>query len=595
MMNNLSPRLSAYPNKSATHRRKRRTVSAPVVASVMVFAAILMITVIGLWPQPFVRIVNKVSTLLTEQAYSNGALAETKAKAAATAIHQSHQTRQTDQSTPMSTPNAAAVQVINGPLHVATTNPRYFADADGNIVYLTGSHTWSNFQDNGGSDPPPVFDYTTYLDFLETNNHNFFRLWTWEESRWTTETGDDDYWFNPGPPYLRTGPGMAVDGKPKFDLSQFDQSYFDRMRARVIEAQARGFYVAIVLFNGWSVSASKGWFDANNPWQGHPFNPTNNINDINGDPNGDNSGEEIHTLAIPAITALQEDYVRKVVDTVNDLDNVLYEISNESNNGSEAWQYHMIDLIHSYEATKAEQHPVGMTVEWPDGDNEALYASPADWISPNGEISFPEVADGRKVILLDTDHLCGVCGDRGWVWKAFTRGHNPIFMDGYDGAGYGVGGAGFNFDDGVWVTLRRNLGYSRAYANRMDLAAMTPHGELASSGYCLASPTAHYPEYLVYLPNSGTVTVDLSDSTGEFTVEWFDPKTGETTTGANVTGGRQQRVTAPFDTDAVLYIYTTAKRAATTTVMVTATITPTQSVTATAVATGQQPLHSQQH
>ena len=31
-----------------------------------------------------------------------------------------------------------------------------------------------------------------------------------------------------------------------------------------------------------------------------------------------------------AITALQEAYVRKVVDTVNDLDNVLYEISNES-------------------------------------------------------------------------------------------------------------------------------------------------------------------------------------------------------------------------------------------------------------------------
>ena len=33
------------------------------------------------------------------------------------------------------------------------------------------------------------------------------------------------------------------------------------------------------------------------------------------------------------ITAIQEAYAKKVIDTVNDLDNVLYEISNESNGG----------------------------------------------------------------------------------------------------------------------------------------------------------------------------------------------------------------------------------------------------------------------
>jgi len=34
-----------------------------------------------------------------------------------------------------------------GPLTVHPTNPRYFADGNGNVVYLTGSHTWTNFQD----------------------------------------------------------------------------------------------------------------------------------------------------------------------------------------------------------------------------------------------------------------------------------------------------------------------------------------------------------------------------------------------------------------------------------------------------------------
>ena len=36
-------------------------------------------------------------------------------------------------------------------------------------------------------------------------------------------------------------------------------------------------------------------------------------------------------MQVSAVTALQEAYIRKVIDTVNDLDNVLYEISNESN------------------------------------------------------------------------------------------------------------------------------------------------------------------------------------------------------------------------------------------------------------------------
>src|SRR5262249_9472955 len=137
-------------------------------------------------------------------------------------------------------------------------------------------------------------------------------------------------------------------------------------------------------------------------------------------------------------TALQDAYVRKVVDAVNDLDNVLYEISNESDASSTAWQEHMIELVHGYERDKAKQHPVGMTAEWPDGDNAVLEASPADWISPNAGpenqlVRDPPPAAGGKVVVADTDHLCGVCGDATWVWRAFLRGQNPIFMDPYEG------------------------------------------------------------------------------------------------------------------------------------------------------------------
>lgn len=448
--------------------------------------------------------------------------------------------------------------VASGPLRVSQVNPRYFTDSSGKAIYLTGSHTWSNFQDNGGSNPPAVFDYNAYLNFLQQNNHNFFRLWVWEQSRWTVETADNNYWFNPFP-YQRTGPGNALDGQPKFDLTKFNQAYFDRLRQRVIAARDRGIYVSIMLFDGWSIEKNKGQFALNNPWHGHPFNINNNINGVNGDQNNNDSGEETQTLSNPPITALDEAYVRKVIDTVNDLDNVLYEISNESNNNSEAWQYHMINYIHQYEAGKPKQHPVGMTTPWPGGYNPDLFASPAEWISPNNGITDylndPPPADGSKVILADTDHLCGVCGNEAWVWKSFTRGENVIFMDAYDGAAYGVGAKGYNPNDPKWALARKNMGYTLSYANRMDLAAMRPLPNLASTGYILANPNGTKSQYLIYLPSGGSVNVDLSGASGSLKIEWLNPSNGNYFDSGGTTGGGNRTFTAPFSGDAVLYLY----------------------------------------
>lgn len=71
---------------------------------------------------------------------------------------------------------------IMGPIQVSPANPRYFTDGSGRAIYLTGSHYWLNLQDGGFTDPSPTFNYENWLDFLQSNNHNFFRLWTWEQA-----------------------------------------------------------------------------------------------------------------------------------------------------------------------------------------------------------------------------------------------------------------------------------------------------------------------------------------------------------------------------------------------------------------------------
>ena len=451
---------------------------------------------------------------------------------------------------------------FSGPLQVHPRNPRYFADSNGKAIYLTGSHTWSNVQEYESNKP---FDYEAYLNWLQQYNHNFTRLWFWEcgtQAEWMHGWRKEKLLVHPLA-YERTGPRKAFDSKPKFDLTKFNPEYFDRLRERVMLAKERGIWVSVMLFQGWELE-KKGRYA--NPWNGHPYNKKNNINGIDGDPNGKENGYQIQTLEIPAITRLQETYVRKIIDTVNDLDNVMYEISNESDDTSTQWHYHMINYIHEYEKTKPKQHPVGMTFQYSRdnmGTNKNLFESPADWISPNreakGGYSYcynPPPADGRKVILNDTDHLWGMAGDSVWVWKSFLRVLNPIFMDPYDTGFMDPCDSGLidvGKIDPDWESARIAMGQTLTFAERINLSEMTPHPEFAHTGYCLANPGV---EYLIYRPPYMTrrIQVDLSAAKGNLSVEWFNPDVGVSVEAKPVIGGSKQVFVAPFDDAAVLYI-----------------------------------------
>ena len=436
-----------------------------------------------------------------------------------------------------------------GPLRVGKENARYFADGSGTAVYLTGSHTWNNLQDMGPTDPPAAFDFEGYLDFLDEHHHNFVRLWRWELVSWNTAAANEKesqtHFCSPHP-WARTGSEKALDGKPRFDLNSFDEAYFKRLRSRVEQAERRGIYVSIMLFEGWGLQFVK------EGWKAHPFNPANNSDGMGKGAGSDGKGLTIFTLAHPEITRVQEAYVRKVIDTVNDLDNVLFEISNENHPPSTEWQYHFIRFIQEHEKTKPKQHPVGMTFQYQGGKNATLLASPADWISPNPDADSgfdyrnnPPPGDVGKVVLSDTDHLWGIGGDVAWVWKSFLRGLNPIFMDPYQGEILSAG------SKDRWEPVRAALGHTRRFAERISLAAVTPQPDLASTGYCLAQPGR---EYVVFQPKPGeSFSVDLK--AGVYRFEWFD-----TAKGAAARDGRieapdgKREFKAPFTGTAVLYL-----------------------------------------
>lgn len=471
-------------------------------------------------------------------------------------------------------PGAAA-----GPLVVSETNPRYFAvrsDRAGgeHAVYLTGSHIWNNFHDGMGpgaecAETPERFDYDAYLDFLKEHGHNFIRLWRWEQFKSQAAGGGYHLCMTPQP-WARSGPGTAKDSKPKFDLDAFDETFFERLRERVIAAGNRGIYIAVMLFDGWALHLSP----APDNVEGHPFHAANNINGI-----GITSIADYQVLPLdPRVKAFQETYIRKIVDTVHDLPNVLYEVANESSGGgatdknfaqilglgeapdwgdSTEWQYWVIDVVKQYEKQRGYQtHPTGMTMQFPVADqtkvNDPLFNSPADWISPGYDDEIftggrhpmapdsppsrwydnPPAADGRKVIITDTDHYAPGKGDALWAWKSFLRGHHPILMDFGIIEGVKPPDPAASPANGAFESARYAMGDTLGYAQRTNLAQTKPRGDLSSTGFVLANPGV---EYLVLQPDTTTAPFTLTLEPSSYAVEWHSVESRETRQAENLT------------------------------------------------------------
>ncbi len=120
-----------------------------------------------------------------------------------------------------------------------------------------------------------------------------------------------------------------------------------------------------------------------------------------------------------------------------------------------------------------------------------------------------------------------------------------LFMDPYDASVLGT-----RFDP-KWEPIRKTLGYAARFAQQMDLAAMRPRNALASTKYCLANPGV---EYLVYAPQGGEFSVDLTAVPHQATARWFDPKGGTLHKATKVRSGSTRKFQAKWQGDAVLHI-----------------------------------------
>ena len=403
-------------------------------------------------------------------------------------------------------------------------NPRYFLfRAKPAFLMTSGEHYGAVLNRD--------FDHVPYLAELFAHRSNLTRLFsgTYREVPGSFQIAGNT--LAPAParyaaPWPRSSQPGAVDGGNKFDLSAWDPAYFDRLKSFVAAAGERGIVVELVLFCP---------FYEENLWTVNPMNARNNVGGI-----GTMPRSEVFTLKHPAMVAVHESLVRKLVSELRRFDNLYYEICNEPYFGGVAldWQARVARTIVETEASLgAPRHMIAQNiangsakVKDPDPAVSLFnfhYATPPDVIALNAGL--------RRAIGDDETGFRGT-GDlayRSEAWEFMLAGGSTFsHLDYSFTVAQPDGSAPVNSPTpgGGGPAFRKQLAILRDFLSGFDFIHMTPDRAVIKRGIpdkaraqALVLPGR---AYAIYLSGGAHADLILDLPAGRYRVEWVKPSTG---------------------------------------------------------------------
>ncbi len=155
------------------------------------------------------------------------------------------------------------------------------------------------------------FDYASYLDYLKSRGFNVASLM----SGIFLEPSGDSQWEDLLIPWQRSAVEGYKYGGNKFDLTKWDENYFDRLEEIVAYASERDIFVNYIFFTP--------FFD-DHKWHATPLNPSNNVNA---------EFEKIQPFDIYTLDKhlglldLQKELIRRVTQRLKKYPNVFYEVT----------------------------------------------------------------------------------------------------------------------------------------------------------------------------------------------------------------------------------------------------------------------------
>jgi hypothetical protein len=408
----------------------------------------------------------------------------------------------------------------DSPVRPYSEEPRYW-EYNGQPVTLIGGDQQDNpFQYIDSDDD---YDAIAWLDTLASLGGNFARNVI--SDRDAEKFGTDNVYA-----FENTGSG--------YDLTRFNVEYFDRLDAYLAAAQSREIIVSIELWDGWDLYGER--------WDSHPWNPANNINysettTLNASQT-DDPLEEMNPFfqTVPrlnddsTVLQYQEAFIQRVLDVTLQYDNVIYLPHNERR-GALEWSLYWGDFIREAAADVERDVHVG---EMNDADDHGSvqpslvhdvfdFTDVSQHSERSGEAHFDELASswdelaGRPMPMNAVKNYG--CGDDGaaMVWRCLMAGaaaaryHRGPFGD----CDWGIG-----LQDKAKVHLETQrlvlnaVGGAYAVQSHQEVNHLIENRD-GREVYMMADPGR---VYAVYFKEAASVELDVSDVSGDVTVEWRD-------------------------------------------------------------------------
>jgi hypothetical protein len=197
------------------------------------------------------------------------------------------------------------------PIAIHPENPKYFLFRGKPLVLLAATEHY-------GSIVNRRFDFERYLaeaaDKKQTVTRTFLLFRELQSARnpcSPVKPESPDFVA----PWPRTGPGLAMDGEPKYDLDQWNPDYFSRLHRFLSLASRLGIVVELTVFSNTY---------ADDVWALNPLRDKNNLQGV-----GSVEWPEYLSLRNHTLFQRQTAFTRKVVQETSRYDNVYYEICNE--------------------------------------------------------------------------------------------------------------------------------------------------------------------------------------------------------------------------------------------------------------------------
>jgi hypothetical protein len=434
------------------------------------------------------------------------------------------------------------------PIALNPENPHYFSYKGKPTILITSGEHY-------GAVMNPDFDYKTYLKTLQEDGLNLTRTMT---GGYFEPAGAFNISKNTMGPAKEKFlcPWKRVGTELKFDLNQWDEAYFLRLKDFMAIALQSEVVVELALFCP---------FYEEMQWELSPFNFKNNINSL-----GDIPRTDVYTLdKNKGLLAVQEKMVRKLVAELQNYPNLIYEICNEPYFGGITleWQEYISKVITDAEKEFPHKHLISQNI----ANGSQVIENPNPLVSVfNFHYAVPPVA------VTQNYHLNKVIGENETGFKGQKdstyrkEGWEFILAGGglYNNLDYSFTTehptGTFQYPEkqpgGGSVAFRKQLCYLKQFIESMDFVALKPDTTSCTGGipeelkaYVLSEPGK---QYAFYLMGGSQVSPEFELPAGNYKVEWMNPVSGEKTSATEVVhpGGKITLQSPAYEEDIALKI-----------------------------------------